>query len=236
MCAAETVLNGRSHPLAGKAKILLVGPPGAGKGTLSKNLCSLQLDHVSSGELFRQQVRSATPLGRRLKQSLSEGYLVPDGLTLELMRKWYFGRKTRSGFILDGFPRTLPQALAFDEWLEARGEKLDAVIALHLEEDEAVRRISRRRVCPRDGEVYHLDFRPPAKPGLCDLCGTTLVERSDDQGSVVRDRFRIYHRHTAPIIDHYRAFGLLVEINANRPASVVAEAILEQLESFLSVR
>lgn len=235
MSGGESPSNGAPSPLVGRGKLLLVGPPGAGKGTLSKNLCSLQLNHVSSGELFRQQVRGQTTLGRRLEKSLADGYLVPDELTLELMRKWYFGRRIKDGFILDGFPRTLPQAMAFDDWLEARGEKLDAVIALDLSEDEAVRRISRRRVCPQDGEVYHLDFKPPQKEGICDLCGTSLVERSDDQPDVVRGRLQIYHRHTAPVIQHYREQGLLLEVVSSGDATQVTDEILTRLSEITSV-
>lgn len=215
-------------------RLVLLGPPGAGKGTLAENLRKLPAEHLSSGELFRQQIRAESTLGQRLQKELEGGSLVSDELTLEIMRKWFFSRPQRKGFLLDGFPRTLPQARAFDEWLEARGQMLDAAILLQLSEEEAVERIAHRRVCPKDGKVFHLRFNPPAREGICDLCGTPLEQREDDREPIVRERFRIYYRSTAPVISYYREQGLLMEISSQGHARDLAGQVMKDLLAHLA--
>lgn len=217
-------------------RLVLIGPPGAGKGTLAENLCSFTFDHISSGEIFREHVRNSTSLGQKLADGLADGQLVSDELTLETMKKWFWSRKANQGFLLDGFPRTLVQARAFDEWLESRSLKLDAVIHLHLEEEAVVERIAHRRVCPKDGRVYHLLYNPPAKEGICDDCGTELIQRSDDREPVIRERLRIYHEKTEPVLSYYREQGLLLSIESQGHAADLAKVVEQKLEPFLSIR
>ncbi|MCH8474148.1 MAG: nucleoside monophosphate kinase [Opitutales bacterium] len=218
------------------ARLVLIGPPGAGKGTLAENLCSFSFDHISSGEIFRGHVRNQTSLGQRLEKSLADGQLVSDDLTLETMKKWFWSRKPNQGFLLDGFPRTLPQARAFDEWLESRSLKLDAVIHLYLEEDAVVERIAHRRVCPKDGRVYHLLYNPPAKEGICDDCGTELIQRPDDREPIIRERLRIYRQKTEPVLAYYREQGILLTQDSDRHAAELAKTVQQKLQPFLAIR
>ncbi|MCC5789873.1 MAG: nucleoside monophosphate kinase [Opitutales bacterium] len=218
------------------ARLVLIGPPGAGKGTLAENLCSFSFDHISSGDIFRGHVRNQTPLGQRLGKSLANGQLVSDELTLETMKKWFWSRKPSQGFLLDGFPRTLSQAQAFDEWLESRSIKLDAVIHLHLQEEAVVKRIAYRRVCPKDGRVYHLLYNPPAREGICDDCGTELIQRPDDREPVIRERLRIYRQKTEPVLTYYREQGLLLTIHSEGHAADLAKTVEQKLQPFFAIR
>jgi adenylate kinase len=186
-----------------------MGTPGAGKGTLASGLRALRIEHFSSGELFRQEIESRTPLGRSIEASMERGELVSDEETLRLVRQWFWSRPSSRGFLLDGFPRTLPQAVAFDEWLDARQESLTGCLLLELPEEETVQRLTGRRVCPQDGRVYHLESDPPVKEGVCEDCGAKLVRREDDEESVVRHRYELYRESSRPLIEHYHHQGLL---------------------------
>lgn len=206
--------------------LIFIGPPGAGKGSLAAKLCSLNLEHVSSGEFFRAEVARGTALGARFAASLSRGEFIPDALTLDVMRKWYFSRKGRRGFLLDGFPRNLLQAQAFAEWMEAKRERLDACLYLRVDREESVRRISGRRVCPVDGSVYHLTGHPPKEPGLCDLCGRPLVQRTDDKEETVMHRWDLFEAATLPVVEFYGEQGLLTPFDATQSAEALEAEVL----------
>lgn len=187
-----------------------MGMPGVGKGTQAALLREdLALPHVSTGELLRDAVRNGSPLGRRVRGILESGQLVPDGLMGELIHERLGQPDTREGFILDGFPRTVEQVTILDSVLRGLGVELDSVILIEAPEEEIVRRLSDRRVCPHCGAVFHLEHRPPRSAGVCDACESALVQRPDDSPEVVRDRLQVYNERTLPIAETYRQRGLL---------------------------
>lgn len=196
-------------------RLVFIGPPGAGKGSLAEKLCSGGLEHVSSGDFFRGEVAKGSAVGKSFSESLRLGDFIADQPTLSVMRKWFFGRKGSRGFLLDGFPRNQLQALALGDWLESRRESLDACLFLELPPQDSIRRISGRRVCPNDGAVYHLSHRPPETPGRCDHCGGPLVQRSDDTEATVHNRLRLFAEQTLPLADFYRNQGLLFRFDAS---------------------
>lgn len=209
--------------------LVLLGPPGAGKGSLAENLVSLNVEHVSSGQFFRREVASGSELGKTFERALEKGTFVSDEMTLAVMQKWFFSRKRNRGFLLDGFPRNLLQGKVFDEWLVQRRERLDAVLFLKLEIEDSVLRISQRRVCPVDGSVYHLTFNRPRVEGKCDQCGATLVQRSDDTEETVARRWKIFEENTLPLVAKYRTEGLLLEIDASQSIEKVYQETLTKL-------
>jgi adenylate kinase len=211
---------------------VLLGPPGSGKGTQAKRLAKLlDIPHVSSGDLFREMKEADTPLAHEIRQILAKGDLVPDDLTVQVVAERLSKADTREkGAILDGFPRTVPQAEALDELLAGLGESLDIVLLIDITEDEAVRRISGRRVCPTCGRVYHVEFDPPEVPGHCDADGTALVQREDDQPAVVRDRYQVYLEKTEPLVDTYHDRGLLATIDGMRPIEDVTPDMVDAVQ------
>jgi adenylate kinase len=211
---------------------VLLGPPGSGKGTQAKRLAKyLDIPHVSSGDLFREMKEADTPLAHEIRQILASGDLVPDDLTVQVVAERLAKADTREkGAILDGFPRTVPQAEALDKLLAGLGESLDVVLLIDITEDEAVRRISGRRVCPTCGRVYHVEFDPPEVPGHCDADGTALVQREDDQPAVVRDRYQVYLEKTEPLVDTYRDRGLLATIDGMRPIEDVTPDMVNAVQ------
>lgn len=207
--------------------LIFLGPPGAGKGSLATKLCSLNLEHVSSGDFFRAEAAQKTPLGSAFAKALEKGEFVSDEATIAVMRKWFFGRKPSRGFLLDGFPRNLLQANVFNEWLDARRERLAACIYLNLSREEAIRRITRRRVCPEDGSVYHLTYHPPQVDCVCDRCGARLIQRSDDTEETVDYRWGLFEQHTLPLVDFYRSQGLLHSFDASQEIDELQGEVLE---------
>jgi adenylate kinase len=204
-------------------RIVLMGMPGVGKGTQATALREhLGVPHVSTGDILREAVRAASPLGRRVKAVLESGELVPDGLMQELIVNRLGQADAGEGFILDGFPRTQEQVAILDRVLQKLGSNLDGVYLLAAEDEEIVRRLGGRRVCPKCTAVYHLETRVPASPGVCDACGSALVQRPDDTESVIRDRLRVYAEQTWPIVETYRNRGLLREIDASGSPETVA--------------
>ncbi|MFH9423097.1 adenylate kinase [Streptomyces sp. NPDC017529] len=197
-------------------RIVLVGPPGAGKGTQAAYLAkNLAIPHISTGDLFRANISQGTDLGKEAKSYMDAGNLVPDSVTIAMAEDRLDQEDAGHGFLLDGFPRNLGQAEALDEYLKGKGVKLDAVLDLEVPEDEVVKRIAGRRICRNDSShVFHVAYQPPKAEGVCDICGGDLYQRDDDREETVRKRLEVYHTETEPIIDHYKAQDLVVTIPA----------------------
>jgi adenylate kinase len=195
-------------------RIILLGPPGSGKGTQASALEAREsIPHIASGDLLRANVRDHTELGRRAKPYMDRGELVPDDLILDMMAERLSEPDARQGYVLDGFPRTVAQAEALAERLERLGAQLDAVVYLNVPEAEILRRLSGRRTCPSCNAIYHVDTMPPRRAGVCDKCGTALIQRDDERPEVVRNRLEVYAEQTQPLLDYYRQRGLLREID-----------------------
>ena len=207
--------------------VVVLGVPGAGKGTQAKRLsAALGLAHISSGDLFREQMQKGTDLGIEARRYIDRGELVPDPVTVGMVRDRLRQPDAPGGAVLDGFPRTIPQADAFE--IIAQG--LDATVgpAIHIQVplERLIDRMVGRRVCRESGHVYHLEYNPPKRPGQCDFDGSELVQREDDQPETVRKRVQVYEKLTAPLIEFYRGRGVLEEVNGDQPMSAVTAEIL----------
>ncbi|MFD7627075.1 adenylate kinase [Streptomyces sp. NPDC059851] len=213
-------------------RIVLVGPPGAGKGTQAAFLAkNLSIPHISTGDLFRANISKNTELGRRAKEFMDAGKLVPDEITVGMAKDRMEQPDAVNGFLLDGFPRNVSQAEALDEMLQTSGMKLDAVLDLEVEEDEVVKRIAGRRICRNDSaHVFHVEYSAPETEGVCDKCGGELYQRDDDSEATVRTRLEVYHTQTEPIIDYYKAQGLLVTIPALGKVEEVTQRAMDALK------
>ncbi|MGW5865943.1 adenylate kinase [Streptomyces sp. NPDC055239] len=213
-------------------RIVLVGPPGAGKGTQAAFLAkNLSIPHISTGDLFRANISQGTELGKRAKAYMDDGNLVPDEVTIGMAHDRMTQPDAENGFLLDGFPRNVSQAEALDESLKADGQKLDAVLDLEVPEDEVVKRIAGRRICRNDSShVFHVTYSKPKTEGVCDVCGGELYQRGDDQEETVRKRLDVYHRETEPIIDHYKAQGLVVTISALGKVDEVTKRAMDAIK------
>ncbi|WP_175407574.1 adenylate kinase [Streptomyces sp. TRM64462] len=212
-------------------RIVLVGPPGAGKGTQAAFLAkNLSIPHISTGDLFRANISQGTELGKQAKAYMDAGNLVPDEVTIGMAKDRMEQPDAVNGFLLDGFPRNVAQAQALDAMLDAEGMKLDAVLDLEVSEDEVVKRIAGRRICRNDSaHVFHATYTPPKQEGVCDICGGELYQRDDDSEDTVRTRLEVYHTQTEPIIDHYKAQGLVVTISALGKVNDVTDRAMEAL-------
>lgn len=195
-------------------RLLIMGPPGAGKGTQAGRIAECYgIPHISTGDIFRAAIKAGTELGMKLKGYIDAGQLVPDEVTIEVIRERLNEPDCSKGFLLDGFPRTIPQAEALDSMLRELGARLDAVLNIAVSNEVLLRRLTGRRICRKCGAPYHVDFNPPAVPGVCDRCGGELYQRSDDTEETVRERLDVYARQTAPVLKYYQERGLLKEIN-----------------------
>ncbi|MFF8830597.1 adenylate kinase [Streptomyces sp. NPDC015131] len=212
-------------------RIVLVGPPGAGKGTQAAFLArNLSIPHISTGDLFRANISQGTELGKQAKAYMDAGNLVPDEVTIGMAKDRMEQADAENGFLLDGFPRNVAQAEALDAMLDGEGMKLDAVLDLEVEEDEVVKRIAGRRICRNDSaHVFHVTYAPPKTEGVCDQCGGELYQRDDDSEETVRKRLEVYHTQTEPIIDYYKAQGLVVTISALGKVEDVTERAMTAL-------
>lgn len=206
-------------------RLVLLGPPGAGKGTQAKKLVErFHLSHISTGDIFRENIKNQTELGKKVESYLSSGRLVPDELTIAML--WdRLDREGEQGFLLDGFPRTLDQADALKAGLAERGRPLDAVLSIEVAEQVLVKRLAGRRTCPHCGASFHITDQPPQKEGVCDTCSTSLIQRPDDSEETVQKRIDVYREQTEPLVAYYEKEGILVHVDGDRPVDIVFHAI-----------
>lgn len=214
-------------------RLVLVGPPGAGKGTQAEFIAAhLSVPKISTGDIFRANVVSGTPLGRQAKRYMDGGQLVPDEVTINMVRERLADPDAADGFLLDGFPRTVPQANALDKLLADLGTGLDIVLELVVEDDEVIRRLSGRRTCRGCGKIWHVEFDAPKTADRCDRCGRGLFQRDDDKPETIAERLLVYARDTAPLIQFYGAQGKLVGIDATGPVEDVTDRAIDALRSY----
>jgi adenylate kinase len=206
--------------------IILLGPPGAGKGTQAQRLADdFRLPYTATGDLLREAVKEGTELGAAAKQYMEEGQLVPDDVIIGVIIECVQNEACADGFLLDGFPRTVPQAEALEESLEGLGRHLTAALLIDVADEEVIRRLSGRRVCVKSGHLYHVEFDPPKHEGVCDQDGSRLVQRDDDQAETIRHRLDVYHEQTEPLIDWYDERGLLRRFDGARNPTEVHDHI-----------
>jgi adenylate kinase len=211
-------------------RLIMLGPPGAGKGTQARMLGErIHAPQIASGDLLRAAVRDKTPLGVEAKSYMDKGSLVPDELVLKLIDARLDQADAKDGFILDGFPRSVPQAEALAKMLKKRGETLSKVIAIDVPDEDLVGRISGRRTCRNCNEMYHVIFDPPAKPGICNKCGGELYLRDDDKEETVRHRLVVYNDATKPLLDYYGKAGILAQVDGTGRPDEILGLILAQL-------
>jgi adenylate kinase len=211
-------------------RLVLVGPPGAGKGTQAQFISAhLGIPKISTGDIFRANVSQGTELGQQAKKYMDAGDLVPDEITIGMVVSRLEEDDARKGFLLDGFPRNVPQAKTFSDLLLDAETPLDVVLELVVDDDEVVRRLSGRRTCRNCGHIWHLDFDPPSAEGVCDICGGELFQRDDDKPETIRHRLEVYYEQTAPLVGYYAEAGVLVGIDAMGPVDDVTERALAAL-------
>jgi len=215
-------------------RVVLVGPPGAGKGTQAQFLAShLSIPKISTGDIFRDNVSHGTALGRRAQKYMERGDLVPDEVTIAMVTDRLADDDTQAGFLLDGFPRNLPQAETLKKMLASWDTKLDVVLELVVDDDEVVRRLSGRRGCRRCGRIWHVVFDPPVEPGICDDCGGELFQRDDDREATIRHRLEVYQQQTTPLVSFYADEGTLLGLDATGPVDEITERALRALRRFM---
>lgn len=215
-----------------KINMIIMGPPGAGKGTQAKKIIArFNIPHISTGDMFREAMAEGTPLGLEAKKYINEGHLVPDDVTIGLVKERLAKEDCANGFLLDGFPRTIPQAEALDEIGEEIGRKITVVINIDTPKEELVRRITGRLVCKQCGAPYHKDSRKPKVEGVCDICGGPLVQRPDDNKDALEVRLAHYDKQTKPLLAYYEKQGLLSTLDGTKGADVLMDDIEKILEA-----
>jgi adenylate kinase len=214
-------------------RLVLVGPPGAGKGTQAEFIAAhLGVPKISTGDIFRANVSQGTTLGQEAKKFMDAGDLVPDEVTVGMVRDRLEEDDAGKGFLLDGFPRNVPQAKTLDDMLLEAGTPLDVVLELVVDDDEVIRRLSGRRTCRNCGHIWHVDFDPPTTEGICDSCGGELFQRDDDKPQTIRHRLDVYYEQTAPLVSYYAEGGLLVGIDAMGPVDDVTDRAISALRRY----
>jgi adenylate kinase len=215
-------------------RVVLVGPPGAGKGTQAQFLAShLSIPKISTGDIFRDNVSHGTALGRRAQKYMERGDLVPDEVTIAMVTDRLADDDAQAGFLLDGFPRNVPQAETLKKMLATWETKLDMVLELVVDDDEVVRRLSGRRGCRRCGRIWHVVFDPPVEPGICDDCAGELFQRDDDREETIRHRLEVYQQQTSPLVSFYADEGTLLGLDATGPVDEITERALSALRRFM---
>ena len=211
-------------------RLLIMGAPGAGKGTYADGICRYYgIPHISTGEIFRQAIQEETKTGLLAKGYIDKGFLVPDEVTNQIIKERLQKEDCSKGFLLDGYPRTIEQAKAFDEMQEEMNIKLDVVVNLVVSEDLIVSRIVNRRMCPTCGKGYNLLTLKPQKDGICDDCGSILIQRKDDNEETIKSRLNVYNEQTKPLIEYYEHKGNLIHLNGEGEAAVVTQYIVGEL-------
>lgn len=211
-------------------KIIMLGAPGAGKGTQAKMIAEkFGIPHISTGDIFRANIQKGTELGAEAKKYMDQGLLVPDELTVKILLDRVAQDDCGKGYVLDGFPRTIPQAQVLDEALEKLGEKIDYAVDVDVADDHIVKRMSGRRACLKCGATYHVEHIPPRQEGICDSCGSELVLRDDDKPETVMNRLKVYHDQTQPLIEYYGQKGILRKVDGTMEMQDVFQAIVELL-------
>ena len=211
-------------------KIIMLGAPGAGKGTQAMKIAEkYQIPHISTGDIFRANIKEGTELGKKAKSYMDQGQLVPDELTLELIMDRFQNPDCANGYVLDGFPRTIPQAEALTEALAKKGETIDYAINVEVPDENIINRMGGRRACLACGSTYHIVYAPTRVEGICDRCGEKLVLRDDDKPETVKNRLNVYHNQTQPLIDYYSKQGKLAEVDGTQSMEDVFNAIVKIL-------
>ena len=211
-------------------KIIMLGAPGAGKGTQAMKIAEkYQIPHISTGDIFRANIKEGTELGKKAKSYMDQGQLVPDELTLELIMDRFQNPDCANGYVLDGFPRTIPQAEALTEALAKKGETIDYAINVEVPDENIINRMGGRRACLACGSTYHIVYAPTRVEGICDRCGEKLVLRDEDKPETVKNRLNVYHNQTQPLIEYYTRQGKLAEVDGTQSMEDVFNAIVKIL-------
>ena len=211
-------------------KLIMLGGPGAGKGTQAKKIAEkYTIPHISTGDIFRANIKNNTELGKKAKEYINQGLLVPDELVVDLVVDRLGQEDAKKGYVLDGFPRTIPQAEALTKALKEKNEEIDYAVNIEVADEVIVNRMAGRRACVAWGGTYHVEFNPTKQEGICDACGGELVLRDDDKPETVQKRLEVYHKQTQPLIDYYTTAGKLVEVDGTQEVNKVFEAIVEIL-------
>jgi adenylate kinase len=217
-------------PAVIEQNLILLGAPGAGKGTQAQRLSArFGIPQISTGDMLRAARREGTPLGKKAEEYMTKGQLVPDEVVIGLVEERLAQPDAKPGFILDGFPRTIPQAQALDRVLEKLGRQQIRVVDVRVPEATLIERLGGRLSCPKDGASYHIKFTPPKQAGVCDSCGTALITRADDQPEAISQRLREYHDKTAPLVDYYQSAGLLRTVDGVGELEVVLQRVVQAL-------
>lgn len=215
-----------------KMKIIMLGAPGAGKGTQAKMIAAkYSIPHISTGDIFRANIKEGTDLGKEAKKYMDNGQLVPDELTVRILLDRVAKDDCKNGYVLDGFPRTIPQAEVLDAEVSKLGEKIDFAIDVDVPDENIIKRMSGRRACLKCGATYHIEHVPPKKEGICDTCGSELVLRDDDKPETVKERLNVYHKQTQPLIDYYNKKNIMKSVCGTKDVNDVFADIVAILEA-----
>ena len=211
-------------------RLILLGAPGAGKGTQAAMIAqTYKIPHISTGDIFRSNIKNGTELGRKAKDYIDKGLLVPDQLTIDIVKDRLAQDDCLQGFILDGFPRTIPQADYLESALDSMNLKIDAALNIHVPDEEIIRRMSGRRVCPNCGASYHTIYKPVGVEGVCDACKASIIQRDDDREETVINRLKTYHSQTEPLIDYYRRKDRLLQVEGQDKVEDTSKEVLKVL-------
>ncbi len=212
--------------------MIIMGPPGSGKGTQAVRISEkFRIPAISTGDMLREAIAKGTPLGLEAKSFMDKGELVPDDVVINIVRDRLNEPDAQQGFLLDGFPRSAVQAEALGKMLKSQGKDIDLVLNIAVPDEEIIRRLSRRRVCPKCNAVYHLDHMPSKAEGVCDTCGTALIQRDDDNEATIGHRLEVYRANSEPLIGYYRDMGILAEVSGTRPMDEVFETVEALVEA-----